>query len=96
MTADMLMTGGCEWERLQRGRHPEGCAQARGQPRDRGHAQGPQVSLARGSFYTDFPPTLLLTLDCLTSLLTLLYVSFRLHSSHFGQKRIGILDEFSF
>ena len=50
MTADMLMTGGCEWERLQRGRHPEGCAQARGQPRDRGHAQGPQVSLIQEAF----------------------------------------------
>ena len=82
MTAGiMLMTGGRERERLQRGRHPQGCAQARGQPRDRGHAQGPQVSLDTGTFYKDFPPTLLMTLDCLTSLLTLLYVSFRLCSS---------------
>ena len=31
--------------------------------------------------YTDFPSIFLMTLDCLTSLLTLLYVSFRLCSS---------------
>ena len=50
----MLMTGGREWERLQRGRHPQGCAQAGGQPRDRGHAQGPQVSLIQEAFIQIF------------------------------------------
>ena len=50
----MLMTGGREWERLQRGRHPQGCAQAGGQPRDRGHAQGPQVSWIQEPFIQIF------------------------------------------
>ena len=45
------MTGGRERKRLQRGRHPQGCAQACGQPRDRGHAQGPQVSWIQEALY---------------------------------------------